>query len=106
MVAAFKQHQFDESEHLDDGSEGSEVDFEEMEDCPHKDDELNGVLLQEGTNYEDFDDRHKAAFVGFQKTNYFSHTSACVEVIRLSKSQKRVLGRVHKIVSKVYKSSY
>uniref|UniRef100_A0A1X7VL94 Uncharacterized protein n=1 Tax=Amphimedon queenslandica TaxID=400682 RepID=A0A1X7VL94_AMPQE len=113
MVDAFKQHQLDESKNLDDGtSEGPEGDLEKMEaeeieDSLDKVDKMNGdELLQEEADSEQCEDRHKAAFVGLRRrTSYFSHTLQLVmKEFDNQRSQKRVLGTVHKIVSKVNKS--
>uniref|UniRef100_A0A1X7U6V6 Uncharacterized protein n=1 Tax=Amphimedon queenslandica TaxID=400682 RepID=A0A1X7U6V6_AMPQE len=86
VLAAFKPHQVDESQNQDDGSEWPEVDLEEIEAEEIEDrldkDELNGdELLQKEADFEECEDRHKAAFVGFWRTSCFSHTLACGEGI-------------------------
>ena len=84
-----------------------EMEVEEIEDGLDKDNELNGdeLLQEEAADFEECEDRHKAAFVGFQRTSCFCQTlQLVVKEFDNQKSQKRVLGTVRKIVSKVNKS--
>lgn len=57
-------------------------------------------------NFDDSEEDHDIAFVGFKRTSCFAYTlQLVVRVFDGFKSQKTVLKRVHKLVSMVNKST-
>lgn len=112
MIAAFKQHQLGD----ENPDNAADADFEEMEvdlvededdkEADEVEDDSEDTLSQEEVqDFEECEHNHIAAFAGFQRTSCFSHMlQLVVKEFDNRKSQKRVLSRVHKLVSKVNKS--
>ncbi len=117
MVKAFKEQVAAEKESEEEDGEGpsssrgsqSLDSFHSGDEAESNDEELpdeSDTTQQDLNNFEECEDDHSIAFVGFKRTSCFAHTlQLVVRVFDSFKSQKAVMRRFHKLVAKVNKST-
>uniref|UniRef100_A0A1X7VBL9 DUF659 domain-containing protein n=1 Tax=Amphimedon queenslandica TaxID=400682 RepID=A0A1X7VBL9_AMPQE len=122
MVATFKTQAESEKEVREqerDGNEDDDATSLDIDDLSDADDENetegtgensekeeSDSLYHDLGNYEECEDRHNFAFLGFKQSSCFTHTlQLVVRAFDTLQSSKAVLERAHKLVAKVNKST-